>query len=101
MQNLHGHTFTTAVRRGADQCIDKSSNRGLPAPVADWNNARRHPFCAHEQRQICCSTYNIHGTPEPALIDQVGSHGCVRLANWDVEELAATVKPRVSVEFVD
>ncbi|WP_457585286.1 L,D-transpeptidase family protein [Ensifer canadensis] len=46
-------------------------------------------------------TYGIHGTPEPALIDKAGSHGCVRLANWDVEELAGMVEPGVSVEFVD
>lgn len=46
-------------------------------------------------------TYGIHGTPEPALIGKVGSHGCVRLTNWDVEELAGMVKPGVTVEFVD
>ncbi len=46
-------------------------------------------------------TYGIHGTPEPSLIDKVGSHGCVRLANWDVEELAGMVKPGVRVDFVE
>ncbi|WEX86564.1 L,D-transpeptidase [Sinorhizobium garamanticum] len=46
-------------------------------------------------------TYGIHGTPEPSLVDKVGSHGCVRLANWDAEELAAMVKPGVIVEFTD
>ncbi|MBX5166741.1 murein L,D-transpeptidase [Rhizobium sp. NZLR1] len=46
-------------------------------------------------------TYGIHGTPEPKLIDKVGSHGCVRLTNWDVEELAAMVKPGVLVDFVN
>ncbi|MVA23909.1 L,D-transpeptidase [Agrobacterium vitis] len=46
-------------------------------------------------------TYGIHGTPEPELIGKVGSHGCVRLANWDVEELAGMVKPGVVVEFVE
>lgn len=46
-------------------------------------------------------TYGIHGTPEPELIDKVGSHGCVRLTNWDVEELAGMVKPGVIVKFVD
>jgi len=46
-------------------------------------------------------TYGIHGTPEPSLIDKIGSHGCVRLTNWDAEELAAMVKPGVTVEFVD
>lgn len=46
-------------------------------------------------------TYGIHGTPDPELIGKVGSHGCVRLTNWDVEELARMVKPGVIVEFVD
>ena len=46
-------------------------------------------------------TYGIHGTPEPSLIDKVGSHGCIRLANWDAEELSELVKPGVTVEFVE
>ncbi|MBX5092596.1 L,D-transpeptidase family protein [Rhizobium lentis] len=46
-------------------------------------------------------TYGIHGTPEPKLIDKVGSHGCVRLTNWDAEELAGMVKPGVQVDFVN
>ncbi|MGR9553126.1 L,D-transpeptidase family protein [Rhizobium leguminosarum] len=46
-------------------------------------------------------TYGIHGTPEPKLIDKVGSHGCVRLTNWDAEELAGMVKPGVLVVFVN
>ncbi|WP_426289294.1 L,D-transpeptidase family protein [Ensifer adhaerens] len=46
-------------------------------------------------------TYGIHGTPEPSMIDKSGSHGCVRLTNWDAEELAGMVKPGVIVEFVD
>ncbi len=46
-------------------------------------------------------TYGIHGTPEPSLVDKIGSHGCVRLTNWDAEELAAMVKPGVTVEFSD
>ena len=46
-------------------------------------------------------TYGIHGTPEPSLIDKTGSHGCVRLTNWDAEELAQMVKPGVTVDFTD
>ncbi|AUX79510.1 MULTISPECIES: L,D-transpeptidase family protein [Sinorhizobium] len=46
-------------------------------------------------------TYGIHGTPEPSLIDKAGSHGCIRLTNWDAEELAEMVKPGVIVEFTD
>jgi lipoprotein-anchoring transpeptidase ErfK/SrfK len=44
-------------------------------------------------------TFGIHGTPEPSFIDKTGSHGCVRLTNWDATELAAMVKPGVTVTF--
>jgi lipoprotein-anchoring transpeptidase ErfK/SrfK len=44
-------------------------------------------------------TYGIHGTPDPAEIAKTQSHGCVRLTNWDVEELAALVEPGVEVTF--
>ena len=44
-------------------------------------------------------TYGIHGTPEPAKIDKTRSHGCVRLTNWDVEELAGLVEKGVPLEF--
>jgi len=44
-------------------------------------------------------TYGIHGTPEPSKIDKTNSHGCVRLTNWDAEELAGLVKKGVPVEF--
>jgi lipoprotein-anchoring transpeptidase ErfK/SrfK len=44
-------------------------------------------------------TYGIHGTPEPSKIDKTRSHGCIRLTNWDVEELAGLVKKGVPVEF--
>lgn len=46
-------------------------------------------------------TYGIHGTADPELIGKVGSHGCVRLTNWDAEELAGMVKPGVLLKFVD
>lgn len=46
-------------------------------------------------------TYGIHGTPEPAVIDKTYSHGCVRLTNWDAEELAELVDKGTVVEFVD
>jgi lipoprotein-anchoring transpeptidase ErfK/SrfK len=46
-------------------------------------------------------TYGIHGTPEPSKIGKTESHGCVRLTNWDANELAKLVKQGVTVEFVD
>ncbi len=45
-------------------------------------------------------TYGIHGTPDPSKIGKTASHGCVRLTNWDAEQLAAAVKPGVPVRFV-
>ena len=46
-------------------------------------------------------TFGIHGTPEPSKIDKTNSHGCVRLTNWDAEELAKMVEKGVPVEFID
>ncbi|KQT44628.1 ATP synthase [Aureimonas sp. Leaf454] len=46
-------------------------------------------------------TYGIHGTPEPSKIGKTNSHGCVRLANFDAQELAKLVKPGVTVEFLE
>jgi lipoprotein-anchoring transpeptidase ErfK/SrfK len=46
-------------------------------------------------------TYGIHGTPEPSRVDKDPSHGCIRLANWDAEELAGMVKPGVVVEITE
>ena len=39
----------------------------------------------------------IHGTDDPDTIGQAVSHGCIRLANWDVVRLAAKVKAGVPV----
>jgi len=39
--------------------------------------------------------YGIHGTPVPSTIGKTESHGCIRLTNWDVLELADMVSPGV------
>jgi lipoprotein-anchoring transpeptidase ErfK/SrfK len=44
-------------------------------------------------------TYGIHGTPDPAEIGKTASSGCVRLTNWDAEQLAGAVEQGVEVEF--
>lgn len=43
----------------------------------------------------------IHGTPSPTKIGKTASHGCVRLTNWDAEELASMVEPGVVVSFME
>jgi len=39
----------------------------------------------------------IHGTDDPNTIGQAASHGCIRLANWDIVRLAGKVKAGVPV----
>jgi lipoprotein-anchoring transpeptidase ErfK/SrfK len=43
--------------------------------------------------------YGIHGTPEPGRIGHVESHGCVRLTNWDAQEVALWARPGTRVVF--
>ncbi len=47
-------------------------------------------------------TYGIHGAPDPDEIDKTASHGCIRLTNWDAEELGKmVVAEETKVEFVN
>lgn len=41
----------------------------------------------------------LHGTSDPDAIGRSASHGCVRLANWDVVRLAAKVKAGAAVSI--
>jgi lipoprotein-anchoring transpeptidase ErfK/SrfK len=41
----------------------------------------------------------IHGTNNPDQIGRNASHGCIRLANWDVVKLASMVKPGTPVKI--
>ncbi|MBP6546705.1 MAG: murein L,D-transpeptidase [Phenylobacterium sp.] len=45
-------------------------------------------------------TYGIHGGPDPNHIGKTDSHGCVRLTNWDANELGAAVKKGAVVVFL-
>jgi lipoprotein-anchoring transpeptidase ErfK/SrfK len=46
-------------------------------------------------------SYGIHGTPEPEAVGKAASHGCVRMTNWDVEDLASLVAKGTVVSFID
>jgi len=50
---------------------------------------------------LSIESYGIHGTPDPGKIGTTFSHGCIRMTNWDAEDLAAMVKPGTQVEFKD
>ena len=41
--------------------------------------------------------YGIHGTPVPGSIGKTQSHGCIRLTNWDVMAVTASVGPGTEV----
>jgi lipoprotein-anchoring transpeptidase ErfK/SrfK len=45
--------------------------------------------------------YGMHGNPEPESIGYSSSHGCVRLTNWDAEEVEHRINEGVEVSFVD
>lgn len=49
---------------------------------------------------LSADSYGIHGTPDPSKVAKTASNGCVRLTNWDAEQLAAAVKPGVRVQFL-
>jgi lipoprotein-anchoring transpeptidase ErfK/SrfK len=40
--------------------------------------------------------YGIHGTPTPSKVGHTQSHGCIRLTNWDVMELASLISAGTS-----
>lgn len=44
--------------------------------------------------------FGTHGTPDPKLIGETESHGCVRLTNWDAVELAKTVSKVTKVVLI-
>ncbi|BCH19403.1 L,D-transpeptidase family protein [Mesorhizobium sp. L-2-11] len=50
---------------------------------------------------LSIESYGIHGTPDPGKIGTTFSHGCIRLTNWDVEDLGSMVQPGTKVEFKD
>ncbi|MES0136418.1 L,D-transpeptidase [Mesorhizobium sp. M0016] len=50
---------------------------------------------------LSIESYGIHGTPEPGKIGKTFSHGCIRLTNWDAEDLASMVQKHMKVTFKD
>ena len=46
-------------------------------------------------------SFGIHGTPSPSMISKSYSHGCIRLTNWDANNLGRKVKSGVTVRFLE
>jgi lipoprotein-anchoring transpeptidase ErfK/SrfK len=45
--------------------------------------------------------FGIHGTPDPAKVSKAESHGCIRLTNWDADDLSKRVTKGTPVIFLD
>ncbi|TPK83080.1 L,D-transpeptidase [Mesorhizobium sp. B2-4-17] len=50
---------------------------------------------------LSIESYGIHGTPEPGKIGTTFSHGCIRLTNWDAEDLGSMVQQGTKVSFTE
>lgn len=50
---------------------------------------------------LSVESFGIHGTPDPDKVGKAYSQGCVRLTNWDAEELAKMVRKGAEVSFLD
>jgi lipoprotein-anchoring transpeptidase ErfK/SrfK len=46
-------------------------------------------------------SYGMHGSAEPSKVGKIGSHGCVRMTNWDALALAKIVRKGMPVVFID
>ncbi len=46
-------------------------------------------------------SFGIHGTSNPSMISKSYSHGCIRLTNWDANDLGRKVKSGVTVRFLE
>ncbi|WP_273777184.1 L,D-transpeptidase family protein [Acinetobacter sp. GSS19] len=46
-------------------------------------------------------SFGIHGTPSPSTISKTASHGCIRLTNWDANDLGRKVRSGVTVRFLE
>jgi lipoprotein-anchoring transpeptidase ErfK/SrfK len=88
-----------------------------PSPVGTFTIERRvaDPVYQHNGRTIAPGPHNpvgtrwmglnkagygIHGTNEPNSIGKAASHGCIRMAKPDLEELYALVKVGDTVELI-
>jgi lipoprotein-anchoring transpeptidase ErfK/SrfK len=45
--------------------------------------------------------YGVHGTNDPEAIGYASSHGCVRLTNWDAQEMGHRLSEGVQIAFID
>jgi len=85
----HFHYDPTLYHEVPDSEPDAHLNPGPNSPVGVVWMALSKPH------------YGMHGTPDPDSIGYASSHGCVRLTNWDAQEVSHRIRDGVPVSFVD
>jgi lipoprotein-anchoring transpeptidase ErfK/SrfK len=85
----HFHYDPTLYHEVPDSEPDAHLNPGPNSPVGVVWMALSKPH------------YGMHGTPDPDSIGYASSHGCVRLTNWDAQEVSHRIREGVPVSFVD
>jgi lipoprotein-anchoring transpeptidase ErfK/SrfK len=85
----HFHYDPTLYHEVPDSEPDAHMNPGPNSPVGVVWMALSKPH------------YGMHGTPDPDSIGYASSHGCVRLTNWDAQEVSRRIKEGVPVSFTD
>jgi lipoprotein-anchoring transpeptidase ErfK/SrfK len=89
VQDPHFHYQPTLFSEVPDSDPEANLNPGPNSPVGVVWIALSKPH------------FGIHGTSDPESIGYASSHGCVRLTNWDAQEVGHRVTPDVQVEFLD
>ncbi|MGH9420395.1 MAG: L,D-transpeptidase, partial [Thermoanaerobaculia bacterium] len=85
----HFHYDPTLYHDVPDSEPDAHMNPGPNSPVGVVWMALSKPH------------YGMHGTPDPDSIGYASSHGCVRLTNWDAQEVSHRIGKGIPVSFVD
>jgi lipoprotein-anchoring transpeptidase ErfK/SrfK len=85
----HFHYDPTLYHEVPDTDPDAHLNPGPNSPVGVVWMALSKPH------------YGMHGTPDPDSIGYASSHGCVRLTNWDAQEVSHRIREGVNVSFTD
>jgi len=89
VHNPHFHYDPTLYHEVDDSNPDAHMNPGPNSPVGVvW-------------MALSKEHYGMHGTGDPEAIGYASSHGCVRLTNWDAEEVSHRITKGVPVSFVD
>ena len=88
-QKPHFHYDPTLYHEVSNSEPDAHMNPGPNSPVGVVWMALSKPH------------YGMHGTAEPDSIGYASSHGCVRLTNWDAEEVSHRIRVGTPVSFVD